>query len=111
MESELLSLEGRLRRDGIRRGVRRLLRIRVGYWLIPQPEESSWGDSKAINKVNLEKEIIGYKPRINTNGDAKNMNIYLNRSSKDKLIPTKTGLSEGYLPMGAPLLDFLTVDV
>ena len=80
-------------------------------WLIPQPEESSWGDSKTINKVNLVKEIIGYKPRINMNCDAKNMNNYLNRSSKDKLITTKTGLSEGYLPMGAPLLDFLTVDV
>ena len=25
-------------------------------WLIPQPEESSWGDWKTINKVNLVKE-------------------------------------------------------
>ena len=25
-------------------------------WLIPQPEESSWGELKTINKVNLVKE-------------------------------------------------------
>ena len=32
-------------------------------WLIPQPSSSSWGDSKDYNKVNLVKNIIGYKPR------------------------------------------------
>ena len=42
-------------------------------WLILQPTSSSWGDSKDYNKVNLDKNIIGYKPRINTKNGERNM--------------------------------------
>ena len=44
-------------------------------WLIPQPRFNSWGDSKIYKKVNLVKNIIGYKPRINTKNDERNMRI------------------------------------
>ena len=58
-------------------------------WLIPQPTSSSWGDSNDYNKVNLVKNIIGYKPRINTKNDEKNMRIYLEKSSKSELVIPK----------------------
>ena len=79
-------------------------------WLIPQPTSSSWGDSNDYNKVNLVKNIIGYKPRINTKNDKKNMRSYLEKSSKSELVIPKGGTNERYLPMGAPLLDFLAVE-
>ena len=79
-------------------------------WLIPQPRSNSWGDTKLHNKVNLMKDMIGYKPRINTKDDEKKIRLYLRKLLKDKLVIPKTGLNEEFLPMGAPLLDFLTVD-
>ena len=54
--------------------------------------------------------MIGYKPRINTKDDKKNMRLYLKKSFKDKLVIPRTGLDEEFMPMGAPLLDCLTVD-
>ena len=59
--------------------------------------------------MNLVKNVLGYKPRINTKGDERNMRIYLERSSKSELAILKGGINERYLPMGAPLLDFLAV--
>ena len=79
-------------------------------WLIPQPRSNSWGDSKLHNKVNLVRDMIGYKPRINTKDDEKNIRLYLNKSFKDKLVIPRTGLDEEFMPMGEPLLDFLAVD-
>ena len=60
--------------------------------------------------MNLGKNIIGYKPRINTKNDEKNMRIYLERSSKSELAISKGGINKRYWPMGAPLLDFLAVE-
>ena len=54
--------------------------------------------------------MIGYKPRINTRDDEKNMRFYLDKSFKDKLVIPRPGLNKEFWPMGAPLLDFLTVD-
>ena len=79
-------------------------------WLIPHPKSSSWGDLKDYNKVSLVKNTIGSTPRINTKGDERNMRIYLERSSKSELAIPKGGTNERYLPMGAPLLDFLAVE-
>ena len=62
-------------------------------WLIPQPRLNSWGDSKIYNKVNLVKDMIGYKPRINTKNDERNMRTYLKKSPKDELVIPKAGLN------------------
>ena len=78
--------------------------------LIPQPSSSFWGDSKDYNKVNLVKNIKGYKPRINTQNDEKKRRIYLEKSPKSELVIPKGGINKKYLPMGAPLLDFLAVE-
>ena len=76
-------------------------------WLIPQPTLNSWGDKRPHNKVNLIKDMIGYKPKINTKDDERNMRLYLRQSFKDKLVIPKSGLDKEFLPMGAPLPDFL----
>ena len=78
-------------------------------WLIPQLRSNSWGDSKTHNKENLVKDMIGYKSRINTKDDERNMRTYLKKSFKDKLLIPRTDLDEEFLPMGAALLDFLAV--
>ena len=52
----------------------------------------------------------GYTPRINTKDDERNIRTYLKKSPKDELVIPKAGLNEEYLPMGVPLLDFLTVE-
>ena len=54
--------------------------------------------------------MIGYRPKINTKDDDRNMRTYIKKSFKDKLVIPKTGLDEEFLPMGAPLLDFLAVE-
>ena len=53
---------------------------------------------------------MGYKPRINTKSDAKCMDDYLRIAPKSELVMTYLGPDLDYLPVEAPLLDFLTVD-
>ena len=80
-------------------------------WLIPQPSRSAWGDSKEFNKVTLMREMIGYKPRINNKNNAKCMDTYLIDDPMSELMITKLGSVKDYLPVEAPLLDFLTTDI
>ena len=79
-------------------------------WLIPHPSRSAWSDSREFHKVSLMKQILGYKPRINNKCDAKCMDTYLKRAPESELVMTKLGPEKGYLPVQAPLLDYLTVD-
>ena len=60
--------------------------------------------------MNLVKVMVGYKPRINTKSDAKCMDDYLRIAPKSELVMTYLGPDLDYLPVEAPLLDFLTVD-
>ena len=55
-------------------------------------------------------EMIGYKPRINNKTHAKSMDTYLIGAPESELVMTKQGPVKDYLPVEAPLLDFLTVD-
>ena len=77
-------------------------------WLIPHLKCSPW--SREFNKVNLVREMVGYKPRINNNNDAKCMNTYLLVAPESELVITKLGPLKDYLPVEAPLLDYLTVE-
>ena len=76
-------------------------------WLIPQPSRSTWGDSIEFNKVNLVREMIRYKPRINNKNDAKCMDTYLIGAPELELVMTKLGPVKDNLAFEAPLLDFL----
>ena len=60
--------------------------------------------------MSLVKHIVGYKPRINTKDDGKCMDTYLKRVPESELVMIKIGPEKDYLPVQAPLLDYLTVD-
>ena len=60
--------------------------------------------------MNLMREIVEYRPRINTKDNANCMNKYLLSALKSELVMTKLGPVKDYLPVKAPVLDFLTVE-
>ena len=61
--------------------------------------------------MNLMSEMIGYKTRINSKNDAKCMDTYLIDALGSELVITKLGSVKDYLPVEAPLLDFLATDI
>ena len=70
----------------------------------------SWGDTREFNKVSLVSQIIGYKPRINNKCDARCMDKYLQETLESDLVIIKLGKVKDYLPVDAPLLDYLVTD-
>ena len=82
----------------------------VQTWLILQPDRKAWGDSCEFKKVSLVSQVMGYKPKINTKSDAKCMKIYLLESPKSELVITKIGNMQDYLPLDAPLLNYLATE-
>ena len=60
--------------------------------------------------MNLVQEIMGYKPRINNENEAKCMDKCLRRALESNLVITKLGPVKEYLPVNAPLLNYLTTD-
>ena len=78
--------------------------------MIPHPSRSAWSDSREFNKVNLVREMVGYKPRINNKNNAKCMNAYLLITPESELVMIKLDLVKDNLPVEAPLLDHLTVE-
>ena len=60
--------------------------------------------------MNLVKVMVGYKPRINTKSNVKYMDDYLRVAPELEIVMTNLGPDSDYLPVDAPLLDFLTVD-
>ena len=79
-------------------------------WLSSQPSRNAWSDSREFNKVNLVKVMVGYKPKIETKNDVKCMDEYLRVAPESELVMTNLGQNNDFLPVWAPLLDFLTVD-
>ena len=69
--------------------------------LIPQPSRRAWSDSREFNKVNLVKEMVGYRPRISNKNDAKCMDTYLLSAPESELVMTKLGPVKDYLPVEA----------
>ena len=54
--------------------------------------------------------MVGYKPKINNKNNAKCMNTYLLIAPESEVVMTKLGPLKDYLPVEAPLLDYLTVE-
>ena len=77
-------------------------------WLILHPRRSAWSNSREFHKVSIVRDIVGYKPRINNMNDAKCMDTYLKRALESELVMTTLGPDIDYLPVQAPLLDYLT---
>ena len=78
--------------------------------LIPAQFPKVWGETRIANKIDMVGELAGKTHRINTGGDERYMSLYLRRVSHFGLAwPSKLTLDE-FLPLHAPLLDFLLED-
>ena len=78
--------------------------------LIPAQFPKVWGETRIANKIAMVGELAGKTHRINTGGDERYMSLYLRRVSHSGLDwPSKLTLDE-FLPLHAPLLDFLVED-
>ena len=55
-------------------------------------------------------QIIWYRSRINNENNAKCMEKYLWEASESELVIMKLGKVEDYLPVDAPLLDYLVTE-
>ena len=78
--------------------------------LIPSQFPKVWGETRIANKIGMVGELAGKTHRINTGGDERYMSLYLRRVSHSGLErPSKLTLDE-FLPLHAPLLDFLVED-
>jgi len=78
--------------------------------LIPQEGEKVWGEKRPGNKVDMIAEIVGYRHRINTGRDQACMQRYITRVSRAGLDQPSVLNSRQFLPVDAPLLDFLVED-
>ena len=79
--------------------------------LNPQDGEKVWGEKRIGNKVNMIAQVVGFRHRINTGRDQTCMQKYLSRVSKTGLDMPSMLRSEQFLPVDAPLLDYLVYDV
>ena len=79
--------------------------------LIPDTGEKTWGEKRTFSKVDMVGEITGFRHKIATKRDKHCMNKYLDNVSPNELNIPRFGDRTDYLPVGAPLLDYLTEDV
>ena len=78
--------------------------------LVSHEGEKVWGEKRIGNKVDMVAQIVGFKHRMNNGRDQICMQRYLTRVSKSGLdMPTMLNL-EQFLPVDAPLLDYLVHD-
>ena len=78
-------------------------------FLIPRPEENSWGKDRVLDKERIIQEFVEFTPIMNKRRDEECMSIFL-----DKVIvygvqdPGLTPFKE-FLLRSAPLVDFLSI--
>ena len=68
-------------------------------------------DKKQISKFALLKKLVGYTPKMGNNEDQECMEYYLENVMEDGLQDFYVGEWEKFLPLGAPLIVFLAVEV
>ena len=78
--------------------------------LIPKPDVKTWGEERTFSKVDMIGACVGFKPRINRKRDGFCMDKFLQRSRSDMLMVPDIGDLKDFLPVDAPLLDYLTED-
>ena len=79
--------------------------------LIPPSEISCWGDKNLFSKFAIIKKLVGYTPKMGCREDRDCMETYLDNIMEDGIQDLRVGNWNDFLPMGAPLLDFLAVDL
>jgi len=75
--------------------------------LIPQIGEKTWGEQRTFSKVGMVAGTVGFRHRIGTKRDCHCMVKYLENVSSNRLNIPSFGERKDFLPMGAPLLDYL----
>ena len=78
--------------------------------LIPQTEKIVWGDKQVINKLAIIRKIVGYTPKINSYRDNTCMRDFLDQIRTDGIQDCRVGRWKEFMPNGAPVLDFLSLD-
>ena len=78
--------------------------------LIPNPSMKVWGEGRTFSKIDMVGACVGFKPRINTKRDEFCMDKFLKKSKSELLMTPDIGSTRDYLPVGAPLLDYLVED-
>ena len=79
--------------------------------LIKQPRERLWGDKRLLGKFNFIEKLTGFKKRMTDHKDDRCMTAYLKAVMKDGLNHVELSSLRAFLPGGAPLLDFLAIDL
>ena len=75
--------------------------------LIPQIGEKLWGEKRKANKRDMLSSLVGYRHRMNNRRDNLYMSKYLDKVNRTGLDKPRFLRDEEFLPLGAPLLDFL----
>ena len=78
--------------------------------LIPQEGEKVWGEKRKANKVEMLGQLVRYRHKINTGKDDIYMRKYLTKVSKMGLNKPDYLRTKEFLPIDAPLVDFLIED-
>ena len=90
----------------------RIERSELGQqFLIPRPEENSWGKNRALDKEYIIREFVEFSPIMNKKRDEECMAVFL-----DKVIVNGVqdlGLTPymEFLPRSTPLVDFLSIGI
>ena len=79
--------------------------------LIPQVGDKTWGEKRTFSKVDMVGEITGFRHKIGTKRDRHCMIKYLENVSSNRLNVPRFGDRRDFLPVGAPLLDYLENDI
>jgi len=79
--------------------------------LIKQPKESLWAEKKQLGRCNLIEKLCGVRRRVTAGSDVNCMDEYLKIVMRSGLNHVESTSLRAFLPGGAPLLDFLAVDV
>ena len=97
---------------------RRLFNVRaiaaspVQFLLIPQSTNEVWGQERTVSKKALLTAITGENPFSRT-GDRKNeeyMDLYLQNIAAEGFQNPEIGEWSDYIPMEAPIIDYLAID-
>ena len=79
--------------------------------LIKNHRSNLWEDSNVLGRHSLVEEISGFKQDELAGTDAACMTAYLEKVMRDGLNHTELATASDFLPAGAPLLDYLAIDL
>ena len=80
-------------------------------FMIPRPEENSWGKDRVLDKERIIREFVKFTPIMNKKRDEECMAKFLDKVKVNGVQdPGLTPFKE-FLPRSAPLVDFLSIGI